>query len=439
MLTWVGMIVPLFASIFLLIWHRKATKWWELLILWGITPIVIFSFDTCSEKALVTDTEYWGGIFSEVRKYEAWDEYIHQICTRTVSCGKNCTTTETYDCSYVDYHPEYFVGLVVYKTQKDVIDLSDGDVLFVGEDVRKIDDISKTDTLTTLVFTNQDTLSVLNTARFYTNLGQTIYIDEWQYKQLQRRFGNQQFVDMHRSYHSIDGDMYKSVWPGTKQTAEPLVTRHTYENRVKASSSVFNYPEVPEEDIKYYQLYQYPKIYHNYKLPTILGGEGLPDYARAEKQFNHINGRLGPKKQLRIWVLIYRNQTPTAADQQEALWKGGNKNEFVITIGIDSTSSKVQWCRPFSWSEVEEVKIRVRDFVSAQDTLDLVSVAKFVGPLLDSNFVRKQFADFAYLDIQLPLWQLIISWIITLVTNVGFSIWIVKNQFTDVHYSRNRY
>ena len=57
------------------------------------------------KQSNAADTEYLGSYVTRIRHYDAWNEYIHRTCTRTVGSGKN-QRTETYDCSYVENHPE---------------------------------------------------------------------------------------------------------------------------------------------------------------------------------------------------------------------------------------------------------------------------------------------------------------------------------------------
>lgn len=189
-------------------------------------------------------------------------------------------------------------------------------------------------------------------------------------------------------------------------------------------------PELTEQEVKQFKLFSYPEIYDNYKQQVILGGKGVPGYVEGEKEFRWLNGVLGPRKQLKFWVMIFHDAPSLTGEKQEAYLKGGNKNEFIITIGVDS-NNKVQWCHPFSWSDSEEMKIKIRDEVTRQEQLNLSWLANYVGPLADKEFVRKQFILFKYLSINLPWWQMVLSWLITLLVNVVLSAWIVKNDFHD--------
>jgi hypothetical protein len=150
MILWLAFLIPFLIMVLVAIFYNKKLTWWEIPLPFIITLIPILIFKFTATHSLTKDYEYWGNYVKEVRYYEAWDEYIHQTCTRTVSCGEDCTTTETYDCSYVDYHSAYWIMIL-----------------------------------------NDNT---------------SIRISKSEYNRLKSKFGNNTFQDMHRDYHHNDGD-----------------------------------------------------------------------------------------------------------------------------------------------------------------------------------------------------------------------------------------
>ena len=367
---WIPLIYPILIGGLAMYFFKHRVLWWEAVIPMGVVVVFIALYRFGVETTLTYDTEYWGGTVEKVEYYEDWNEYIHRTCYRTVSCGKNCTRTESYDCSYVQYHSAYY----------------------------KITD----------------------------NNGFTARISKSKYESLAVQFKQQpQFVDLHRHYYTNDGDKYQFFWQGEKETFEPMVTDHSYENRVQASHSVYNYPEVTEEEQKKYQLHEYPEISKN-KLPAILTHH-LKNLPKAEKEFTWLNSSLGKKKQLRVWVCLFKNQPKLAGQMQERLWKGGNKNEFVICIGVDE-EERVNWCHNFSWSEAQEPKITIRDFVMEQDTLNLVEVGKFAYKELDEKFKRKHFSEFSYLDVEPTPTSILWCHIISFLISIGISLWSLNNE-----------
>ena len=97
---WLALFIPLVVAVAFYILYHKKIVWWEMLLPFIATIIIILIFKYSSVAILTKDSEYWGNYITEIRYYEPWDEYIHQTCTRSCCCdskGENCST-ETYDC-----------------------------------------------------------------------------------------------------------------------------------------------------------------------------------------------------------------------------------------------------------------------------------------------------------------------------------------------------
>ena len=80
-------------------------------------------------------------------------------------------------------------------------------------------------------------------------------------------------------------------------------------------------------------------------------------------------------------------------------WEGGNKNELVLNIGVDD-ENEVMWGYVFSWTEAEIFKVRVRDLITDQKKLNLGELVDKLYPLVESEWQRKHFKDFNYLQVQ---------------------------------------
>jgi hypothetical protein len=373
MVIYLALVIPIITALVLLIWFKHKTTLWEFAIPFGISLILTIAFKFGVETSLTRDTEYWGGWVEQIRYYEDWNEYIHKTCTETYACGTDSKgntryCTRTYDCSYVDYHPPYW--------------------------------------------------------RAYESNGMKLRISKDDYARLKAKFGTKEvFVDLKRNYHTDDGDMYKVDWGGTDETLEPITTSHTYENRVQASMSTFNYYEVdPKKD----GLYEYPGVNRHYYVPAILGPGG-PTKQAAERKLQLLNAKLGRAKQVRVFILIFVDKPRDVGHDQENYWIGGNKNEFSLAIGVDSKYN-VQWCHPFSWTKAELLKVETRQFVEEQEQLDLVALADWLYPKIKADFVRMPFANFSYLTVEPPLWAILVTFIATLLANIGVSLWVILNR-----------
>jgi hypothetical protein len=363
------------ATAILFLFFKSKVVWWEIVALLVVSLITGASFKWIATANLTKDYEYWGTRFERVEYYEEWDEWIEQTCSETCCCdaeGNNCVTTY-YDCSYRDYHGEYY---------------------------RKVD-----------------------------HLGNTHSISKEEYLRLKKKMGNTHFKDMHRDYHRIDGDMHYTTWNKKMEDYECISTTHTYENKTQAVQNVFNFPDVDTMDVETYGLFEYPPTSgkSRYYQRNILG---FSDPV-AEHKLQILNGNLGNSKQLKVFILVFKNQpSHDVYHLQEAYWKGGNKNEVTISMNIDD-DGKPTWANVYSWSEQENFKVHIRDFILNQEKLNLSKIVDFSYDELKANFVRKQFSDFDYLEVKLKPNQLMWSIIVSIIMNILASIFIVLNPYED--------
>ena len=381
MLLGIGLAIPLIATILLVLFFRKQTRIIEILVLWLISLSIIFLAKSCAEKFSVSETEYWGEYGVKVEYYEEWDEWITQICTREVPCGTDAngnTTycTETYDCSYRQYHyPRWEV---------------------------------------------------------VSNLKNSYDIPEKTYKQMLYTWNNEKFVDMNRDYYTIDGNKYESYWDKKDYNIFPIITTHSYENRVAHASSVYEFPEV---DTSKFKLFEYPKV-KDYYCQSILSEVKSSDIKWADKLLTNYNALYGVQKQVRMWLLIYKNKPYEYGVQQENYWKRGNKNEVVVCIGVTEDSLTVDWAKVFSWTERENVKVDLEDMIRNQKKLDIYKTVTNIKNEVVEKFERKSFKDFDYLDVEPSTTATILGLIFILLVVGGLTVFIIMNDITNDDESR---
>jgi len=362
-----------FISVFVM-WYffKHKTALWEFILPFVLSIILIVIFKAVSVKSQTDAIEYWNGYITNARYYEDWNEYIHQTCT--ASCGKNCTYT--YDCSYVSYHQAYW--------------------------------------------------------EMYDKNGIQFSIAQQTYDWIKGKWGgNETFQELNRHYYTKDGNMYHTDWTWNQNNFVYVVTKHHYENRVQASESVFKWRTVTEEDKKNQHLFDYPEIVNN-NVASILGDSSAYMQEIDNRQYKWLNASLGKDKQLRLWILLFKGVGEEAFEYQKAYWKNGNKNEFVICIGIDDYYA-VNWCNVFSWTEQEELKIRVKNYIldNNQGKLDLDKSAGYIYTELKDNFVRKHFRDFDYLTVEPSTTCFVWAFILVLILNIGCVIFAVKNDIDE--------
>jgi len=375
MVIWLALLIPVITAVVLYVRFRHETLWWEFLIPFGVSILLIALCKFTIETAQTRDTEYWGGWVSKGEYYEDWNERVScrhpRSCSHRDSEGNRRHSNDGYQHSYdVDYHPPYW----------------------------QVTDSN----------------------------GIAVSVNSIEFDKLSARFQNRKLVDMHRSFHTDDGDCYVTDWNQSDATLVPFTSTHSYENRVAVSDSVFNFPEV---DPKTYGLFEYPDIAGYYDCPSILGAGDVsqPD---AQRALSVANAKLGRPKQVRMMILVFKNQPIQAGFDQQSYWKGGNKNEFVVTVGVDDSNS-VQWCHVFSWSDSEQLKIETRDYVVNQKTLNLAGVVNWMVPQINAGFVRKEFRQFSYISIDPPGWAVFLTFLVVGMINTGVSWWVIVNEFKE--------
>lgn len=371
-----AILIPVLTAVVLWYFFERQTLWWEFLVPFVVSVVMVIAMKLCVEEASIRSEEYWGSFVEKVEYYEEWDEWVDQTCTRSCCCdskGQNCST-ETYDCSYRRHHdPEWLL---------------------------------------------------INT------IGETVFISKQEYERIKSKLGNSTFIDLNRDYYRIDGDMYTSNWNHVASNAIPVTTLHYYENRVKASdASVFHFDDLDEKDIAHYGLKQYPPITDGYKMDAVLG-DSTSDAVMANAKLKHLNGALGHSKQVCVFLLVFKNQPLEAAFKQEAYWKGANMNEFVICIGIND-DREVQWGKVISWTTNEHLKIDVTNMLNQQKRLDLSSIVDQIHPMIADGFQRRDFQEFNYLTVEPPTWAIVLTYVLVILVNIGISWWITANEHNE--------
>ena len=251
---WSAMLIPIIVGIVGYYFFNYKLTIIELLlgILGGILAIVISYF--VIKSISLSDIEYNSYMIKEARYYEPWETYVHRTCTRSVSCGKNCHTTISYDCSYCDYNSEKYT------------------VVDTGGNEYEI---------------SQET--------YYA------YVRMWNYMP-------QQFVELNRhiNYYGScgkDGDMYRVIWDKTIQNSVSSTKEITFQNILKSNHSAFDYPEITKKQAKKLCLYEYPKI-DNYYQRSILGIDSVKfnNNKYLLKNVNYLNGMLGEKYKVKVFL-----------------------------------------------------------------------------------------------------------------------------------------
>lgn len=389
---WFALLLPLLSCVIGMRFFFERFVWWEYILPLASTMFVILVLKLSVRTSLITDREYRGSMIVEAEYYEYWETWVKKTCSETYNCdckrdkdGREVcqTCTRYYDCSECEKYPPMWIA-------------------------------------------NDDNNNSWNISKEY-------------YEYLRSKWNAKpEFVDMDRDIDDShgcgeDGNMYRIKWDGKVESSEPAVVEEDYENRVQASHSSFNLPHIPESKAARLGLYKYPPIHDRYKQSVFLGLDSIvspSENHRIEQKFQYFNGHYGPENKMKLFICLFYNKPLSISYDQEAYWNGGNQNELVVCIGLD-TSGTLQWVRPFSWTDNKRVLVDCREDIMELKTFKPDSVYLAIEKAVDrSGDFHKSFKkDFSYLRVELPTWSLWLVWIISIAVTGAVWYWCFRNEY----------
>ena len=229
-----------------------------------------------------------------------------------------------------------------------------------------------------------------------------------------------------------DGKKFTDKWPNDDKVlreywkeGSPTASVHSYVNKVNASYSIYRHEDVSIED--YPNLPDYPnKVRDKFHVDRIIGvvpnkEEAIEALAAQNTRLNEFipdpekEGKMRSWKQVNmIFVNVGKDENMLSGYALQDLWRNGSKNDFIVTFSMNE-DGKLNWAYPFSWSEVELLKLEVRDYMmDLEQVEDFVVVVDEVAKLVEDKFERKEFADFNYLQIEVSSGANIFIWFVNL-------------------------
>lgn len=396
MIIWLAMFIPFLGCAIAYKLFPKKFVFWELLLPTAACALFIFITKFSVEKSMLSDTQYRGGLIVEARYYEYWSSWVHKTCSERYACGSHYEGSGKNRHSVTDYCTRYY------------------DCSYCN--------------------TNQPYWMV------YDDQGHSWAVTQPEYDRLTRQWkATPKFVELNREIirHGDcgqDGDMYSVTWDGGMLSAESSTWETTYENHVQVSKSNFDLRDVSKEEARKYGLYDYPEVI-GYKQPNILGLDSLTflqqNYKNgAVKMFEYFNGTYGPKRKLRVFVLLFNDKPMDVAVKQKNYWDGGNKNEVVICIDVNRATGKINWVYPFTWGENKRVSIDLREDITNLDTLNFTAMYHIVDKSTE-GFTYRDFKQYDYLSVDPPTWEVWVVYIITLALTIGALMYGYQNDFEN--------
>lgn len=365
---WLLLLIPIIIGLFFYLVYNKSITVVEALSPLLIVVLMLFFSKSCSVSRQTSDVEYLNGYLVSATYYEDWTEPRTCSYTTCSGSGKNrVCTTHYYSCP--QYHPEKW----------------------------EVKD----------------------------NRGYTWSISKEEYDKYLKLWGNEKFVDLDRNYtNGDDGDSYVTNFDRKKEHIFLTTIEHGYENKVQASHSLFKIPQISDEKAKKLGLYDYPDIV-SYKQHRLIGLKS----PKLDHKMEILNAYLGKSKQVNSYLIIFNNKDKKYGDYQERYWMGGNKNEFNVILGFNKNKT-LSWFKIMTFSESQELKINIRNYLSSHINkgIDLSKFIDYLHGQIKTNYTRKNFSDFDYLEIDFTDTEFMWLGIIIFIVVIGFNIFSVFNN-----------
>jgi hypothetical protein len=357
--------------------HKITT--FEVFAQFFVPLIIVFLSFLSLGASLTKDYEIWNNYILEVVYEEPWNEYIHETCTQRVICGTNSNNqpkycTETYDCSYVRYHPERWDA--------------------------------------------------------YLNDSTNLRISEKHYKELTKLFDNEQKIE-HNPGYTISGDVYNSTFDYVHEHLQPYSSKHKYRNKIPVANSVMGFEKISEEDAEKFGLYKW-----DFSKNIGFNSNHTFGYKKS-KELERVNAYYGMNYKINVIVLVYHDKPISIFQQQKAYWSGGNKNELVLGIGVSDGIVTWVDNFSWSESHEFLVELRREQEKQIKKKIDIDAIAKWLYDEIPNGWKRREFKEFDYLKIETPLKYKVAIVMICLLSSLIVSVVCIYND-VDASYQESK-
>lgn len=235
-----------------------------------------------------------------------------------------------------------------------------------------------------------------------------------------------------------DSCTHQSTAPGWYTKAykgEPAAVARHYTNYLKADPESLMTPEAE----KYLdQVPPFPEVYGLYHVQRVLS-KGVNVPPNWQKDLDEMNKVLGPQYQVDVLLLVTKNKDPMFAKSVEAKWLYGPKNAVTVVIGAPDGKT-IDWARVVTLSEVEKLKIEIRDELPGK-ALDDPKILPFLQHEIKTAYSRTPMAEYEYLATAAKPttgWTVAL-YLLNLCLIIGLAVWMhQKDVFGDERWQRFR-
>ena len=176
-------------------------------------------------------------------------------------------------------------------------------------------------------------------------------------------------------------------------TNDPVADTHTFTNYLKAArNNVLNRQGTKIS----YSMPTYPdSIYDYYNVDRAVSADGaMPNLKEWSQEISKTLIDLGPAKQVNL-VMVFTKNPQEYAEQLNAAWLGGKKNDVIVVIGTQD-HLKADWVDVLSWTKREDFKVQLRDAIQSKDLVPAQQL-QVIANAISTGFERRHMKEFEYL------------------------------------------
>lgn len=346
-----------------ILWYKSSKiVWWEWLSAFVISLITAIIFHVICIKSMTTDIQTLSGVITKAVYYPEWVERYQVPIYKTIKVGKSTQRVFShYETRYRTHSPYY---------------------------------------------------------ECHTSFGTTKNIDKNLFEAISKNFNDYTKTPHHKSgFHSGDPDIY--MVNNKTGYCYPITTISTFENKVKASPSLFSFMEVP----KTAKVYEWPSNKNWMRSDRLLGTSFIDVY-----EWDKMNSRLGPTKKVNVIMVGFDDKSdPSYGLWQQAKWVGGKKNDLVITFG-GGEKSPAKWAFVFGWTEKELVKKKIESIL-LNNPINNEIIPKIETAIIE-DYVIKDWTKFDYITVEPPMWAFMIFLAVLIISQFITFVIFYKNDST---------
>jgi hypothetical protein len=217
------------------------------------------------------------------------------------------------------------------------------------------------------------------------------------------------------------------IWEAA-YVGEPSAVPRRYTNYLQADPDSVLVQDVSA--LKDFPSPNYPQHYNYYKIDRAINYDTHMDVRAWNALLNDLNSDLGHAKQVNVIVIATTMSDHRFADHVEHEWLYGKKNDLIFVLGAPD-GSNIEWARVVTISNVEMLKVKVRDELIGKDLTDLPTMNASLRSLVSNHFKRTPMAEFEYLAsaAKPPTWAMVLLYILGILGSILGSLFMIANDF----------